>query len=47
MIAHGMQVWTQAIGSQQLGPHIDRERLADALAEYRQWVTTVLTTPPG
>jgi len=40
--------FTILIGSQQLGPHIDRARLADALAEYRQWVATVVvTTPPG
>ena len=34
--------FTILIGSQQLGPHIDRTRLADALDEYRQWIASVL-----
>lgn len=34
--------FTILIGSQQLGTRIDRDRLADALDEYRQWVASVL-----
>ena len=34
--------FTILIGSQQLGAPIDRARLAEALDEYRQWITSVL-----
>lgn len=34
--------FTILIGSQQLGPRIDRARLGDALDEYREWVATAL-----